>query len=46
MRNIFEGLSSLKFLPDISKWETNIVYYMSNMFEGCILLKKLSDISK
>ena len=35
MSYIFYGCSSLSSLPDISKWNTNKVTYMSYMFDGC-----------
>ena len=43
---MFEACSSLKSLPDISKWNTNNVNDMQCMFEGCKSLKSLPDISK
>ena len=35
MSHIFEDCLSLSNLPDISKWNTNNVTYMSSMFWGC-----------
>ena len=46
MSGMFLGCSSLKSLPDISKWNTNNVTDMSGMFLGCSSLKPLPDISK
>ena len=43
---MFYECSSLKSLPDISKWNTNNVTDMSNMFCGCNSLQSLPDISK
>ena len=39
-------LSSLKSLPNISKWNINKVIDMSDMFDNCSSLKSLPDISK
>ena len=38
--------SSLKSLPDISKWNTNNVTDMSLLFGECSSLKSLPDISE
>jgi len=46
MTNMFYNCSSLLFLPDISKWNTNNVKYMDEMFDGCSSLMFLPDISK
>jgi surface protein len=46
MNHMFEGCSSLKSLPDISKWNTNNVTNMSYMFNGCSSLISLPNISK
>ena len=43
---MFYNCSSLKSLPDISKWNTNKVIDMSDMFYNCSSLKSLPDISK
>ena len=43
---LFDGCSSLKELPDISKWNTNNVTNMSYLFYDCSSLKELPDISK
>ena len=43
---MFYGCSSLKSLPDISKWNTNNVIDMSLLFFDCSSLKSLPDISK
>ena len=42
---MFRECSSLSFLPDISKWNTNKVNNMSYMFYGCSSLSSLPDIS-
>ena len=46
MNGIFYECSSLSTLPDISKWNTNNVTYISKMFSGCTSLSSLPDISK
>ena len=46
MENLFKGCSSLKSLPDISKWNTSNVTKMDNIFADCKNLLKLPDISK
>ena len=46
MRNAFSYCSSLKELPDISKWKTEKVNDMTGMFENCISLKKMPNIEK
>ena len=43
---MFYKCSLLSFLPDISKWNTNIVTNMVEMFSGCSSLSSLPDISK
>ena len=37
---------NLKYLPDISKWDTSKVTDMSDMFARCISLEILPDINK
>ena len=46
LRSLFFGCSSLKELPDISKWNTNNVTNMSWLFGKCSSLKELPDISQ
>ena len=46
LKFMFYNCSSLKSLPDISKWKTINVIDMSGMFYNCSLLKSLPDISK
>ena len=46
MNSLFYGGSSLKALPDISKWDTKNVNDMSWLFCKCSSLKTLPDISK
>ena len=46
MSDMFSGCSSLLYLPDISKWNTNNITDMSYMFNQCSSLSKLPDISK
>ena len=46
MRLLLSGCSSLKSLPDISKWDTNNVTNMSLLFSECSSLQSLPDISK
>ena len=46
MKNIFFGCKSLRFIPNISKWDTHNVSDMSFMFTGAItpdLLNNLND---
>ena len=43
---LFSKCSSLKYLPDISKWNTKKVTNMLGMFYNCSSLKYLPDISK
>ena len=42
----FYGCSSLKSLPDISKWDTGNVIDMKGMFYGCSSLLSIPDLSK
>jgi len=44
MSYMFYGCSLLLSLPDISKWNTNIITKMSYMFYGCSSLSSLPDI--
>ena len=46
MNNLFEGCSSLNYLPDISKWDIKRQIHMKNIFNGCSSLNFLPDISK
>jgi len=46
MKNTFSICPSLISLPDISKWNTSKVKYMSFMFFECSSLLSLPDISK
>ena len=46
MFGLFYECSSLKSLPDISKWNTNNVIDMSGFFGECSSLKSIPDISK
>ena len=46
MNGLFSGCSSLKELPDISKWNLSKVKDISRLFSGCSSLKELPDISK
>ena len=41
-----ESLSSLLSLPDISKWNINIVTDINSIFYNCTKLISLPDISK
>ena len=43
---LFAGCSSLKSLPDISKWNTSNVKFITMIFYGCSSLKSLPNISK
>ena len=40
---MFKGCSSLKTLPDISKWDTKNIIDISSIFKGCSSLKQLPD---
>ena len=42
---MLDGCSSLSFLPDISKWNTNNVKDINHMFGGCSSLSYSPDIS-
>ena len=46
MYSMFNSCSSLRSLPDISKWNTENVTNMSCMFGHCSSLQSLPDISK
>ena len=46
MSYLFYECSSLKELPDISKWNLNPVIDIRHLFYGCKSLKKVPDISK
>ena len=46
LKGMFNGFSSIKSLPDISKWSTNNVIDMSYLFYNCSSLISLPDISK
>ena len=46
MYNLFYGCSSLKNLPDISKWNTNKLIDIGCIFKNCSSLSILPDISK
>ena len=43
---LFYNCSKLKYLPDISKWNTIDVVNMIGLFSGCSNLISLPDISK
>ena len=42
---VFYECSSLKILPDISKWNIENVTLIAGLFFGCSSLKELPDIS-
>ena len=46
LSQLFYGCSSLKSLPDISKWNIDNVENTELLFAGCSSLKSLPDISK
>ena len=46
MNDMFSLCNSLISLPDLSKWNTSNVKYMSNLFSYCNSLISLPDISK
>ena len=43
---LFAGCSSLKYLPNISKWNIDNVIRIDRLFFGCRSLIELPDISK
>ena len=45
MNCMFNGCTSLSYIPDISNWNTKNVTNMRKMFNGCALLSSLPDIS-
>ena len=45
MNGLFYKCSSLKELPDISKWNTDNVTNMGHIFAECSSLTSLPDIS-
>ena len=45
MISVFQECSSLKFLPDISKWNTNNLTAVQGLFLNCSELISLPDIS-
>ena len=45
MKGLFAGCSSLKYLPDISKWNIGKAQNIRSMFLGCTSLIELPDIS-
>ena len=46
MSSIFSCCYLLKYLPDISQWNTSNIINMRAMFAGCFLLENIPDISK
>ena len=46
MRGMFSDCSSLKELPDISKWNISYVNNINKLFYECSSLKEFPDISK
>ena len=46
MKGIFKECSSLRKLPDISKWNTSNAIDMSYIFQNCNSISLLPDISK
>ena len=46
MSYMFHGCSSLKTVPDFSKWNLKNVKNVTGMFEGCTSLKSKPNISK
>ena len=46
MSGLFHECTSLKSLPDISKWETNNVQNINCLFYECPKLESIPDISK
>jgi surface protein len=46
MSEMFSNCVSLKYLPDISQWDTSKVTNMNKMFYNCFSLKSFPDISQ
>ena len=46
MTYMFNKCSSLSFLPDISKWNTNHANHINFLFKGFPSLLKISGVSK
>jgi len=46
LSSLFNGCSSLKSLPDISKWDANNITFLNSLFFNCSSLISLPDISK
>ena len=40
MQGLFAGYSSLKYLPDISKWNMEYISEIGILFKGCTFLVK------
>ena len=43
IKGLFYGCSSLKELPDISKWNISNITNISGLFDGCSSLEELAD---
>ena len=43
---MFEGCSSLFYLPDLSKWNISKIVNINSIFKECSSLESLPDISK
>ena len=46
MDSMFNNCTNLKYLPDISKWNTSNVNDLISIFNGYVSLLSLPDISK
>ena len=46
MNKLFTSCNSLKYIPDISKWNTFNVVNMESIFSFCYSLESLPDLSK
>ena len=46
MSGILYNCTSIKTLPDISKWNTDNVINMNKIFYNCTSIESLPDISK
>ena len=46
IKSYYDMCSSLIYLPDITRWNTEYTINISNMFNGCSNLISLPDISK
>ena len=43
---MFCECKTLKYFPDLAKWNKEKVFDMSNMFSGCLNLRFLPDLTQ